>query len=86
VTEPALRLDCLGLKCPLPVVHLARRIVEIEPGQVIEVLADDPAAGPDIAAWCRMRGQELLVAAPPRYQVRRRSIEEPLPDGHSFPG
>jgi tRNA 2-thiouridine synthesizing protein A len=79
VTEPALRIDCLGLKCPWPIVHLARRIVEIEPGQVIEVLADDPAAGPDIAAWCRMRGQELLAADPPRYQVRRLSTEEPRP-------
>ena len=76
MTEPVLRVDCLGLKCPLPVVHLARRIVEIEPGQVIEVLADDPAAAPDIAAWCRMRGHELLAADPPRYQVRRRSAEE----------
>jgi tRNA 2-thiouridine synthesizing protein A len=75
VTEPVLRLDCLGLKCPLPVVPLARRIVEIEPGQVIEVLADDPAAGPDIAAWCRMRGQELVTSDPPRYQVRRRGAE-----------
>jgi tRNA 2-thiouridine synthesizing protein A len=73
MTEPVLRLDCLGLKCPLPVVQLARRIMEIEPGQVIEVLADDPAAAPDIAAWCRMRGQELVEADPPRYQVRRRS-------------
>ena len=86
MTEPALRLDCLGLKCPLPVVHLARRIVEIEPGQVIEVLADDPAAAADIAAWCRMRGQELVASNPPRYQVRRQSVEEPLPDGHSVPG
>ena len=75
MTEPVLRLDCLGLKCPLPVVHLARRIVEIEPGQVIEVLADDPAAGPDIAAWCRMRGQELVTSDPPRYQVRRRGAD-----------
>ena len=76
MTEPDLQVDCLGLKCPLPVVHLARRIVEIEPGQVIEVFADDPAAGPDIAAWCRMRGQELLAADPPRYQVRRRTAEQ----------
>jgi tRNA 2-thiouridine synthesizing protein A len=79
VTEPVLRLDCLGLKCPLPVVQLARRIMEIEPGQVIEVLADDPAAAPDIAAWCRMRDQELVEADPPRYQVRRRDAEERRP-------
>jgi tRNA 2-thiouridine synthesizing protein A len=74
VTEPALRLDCLGLKCPLPVVHLARRITEIEPGQVIEVLADDPAAAADIAAWCRMRGQDLVASNPPRFQVRRQRV------------
>ena len=74
MTEPALRLDCLGQKCPLPVVHLARRITEIEPGQVIEVLADDPAAAADIAAWCRMRGQDLVASNPPRYQVRRQRV------------
>jgi tRNA 2-thiouridine synthesizing protein A len=37
----------------------------------LELLADDPAAGPDLAAWCRMRGQTLLVSDPPRFIVRR---------------
>ena len=68
---PVLTLDCLGLKCPRPIIELARRISEVEVGDVVEVLADDPAAGPDLAAWCRMRAQALVSTAPPRFLVRR---------------
>jgi TusA-related sulfurtransferase len=73
--EPALVLDCLGRRCPLPVIELARRIAEVEPGAVIGVLADDPAARLDIPAWCRMRRQEYLGEAEspggPLYLIRR---------------
>lgn len=55
-----LRLDCLGMLCPQPVLELARRIRDVEIGDSVVVLADDPAAAPDIAAWCRMRGQEYV--------------------------
>ncbi len=64
-------LDCLGMKCPQPIIVLARRIGEVSIGQLIELVADDPAAGPDVAAWCRMRGQELVASAAPRFVVRR---------------
>ena len=53
-------LDCLGRRCPLPVIELARRIREVEIGDVVRVLADDPAAANDIPAWCRMKDQEFL--------------------------
>jgi TusA-related sulfurtransferase len=69
-------LDCRGKLCPLPVIELARRIGEVAVGEVIAVLADDPAARVDVPAWCRMRGQEYAgeSAGPegvPRYEVRR---------------
>ncbi|HEY5821040.1 MAG TPA: sulfurtransferase TusA family protein [Propionibacteriaceae bacterium] len=67
----AATLDCRGMKCPRPIIELARRIDDVEIGDQIELLADDPAAGPDTAAWCRMRGQELVESAPPRFVVRR---------------
>ncbi len=73
MSEPALVLDCLGWKCPRPIIELARRIGEVRVGEIVEVVADDPAAGPDVAAWCRMRQQELVSSAPPRFQVRRLS-------------
>ncbi|WP_433529268.1 sulfurtransferase TusA family protein [Micromonospora sp. CA-263727] len=65
-------LDCLGQRCPLPVIALARRLPELPVGAVIRVLADDPAAAVDIPAWCRMRQQEYLGPTPgPTYNIRR---------------
>jgi tRNA 2-thiouridine synthesizing protein A len=65
-------LDCRGQRCPLPVIGLAKRLPEVPVGGVLRVLADDPAAGPDIQAWCRLRGQELLGSpAPDAFDIRR---------------
>jgi tRNA 2-thiouridine synthesizing protein A len=71
MTEIALSLDCMGLKCPQPIIELARRIGEVDIGELVEIRADDPAAEPDLAAWCRMRGHQLVVTDPPRFVVRR---------------
>jgi len=76
VTEDAsphntLSLDCRGMKCPRPIIEVARHIREVQVGAVLQLLADDPAAGPDLAAWCRMRGQTLVATDPPRFLVRR---------------
>lgn len=75
--EPELELDCRGVRCPVPVIRLAQRIDEVPVGGVVAVAADDPAALPDIPAWCRMRGHEYLGErlggdAVPVYLVRRR--------------
>ena len=58
--QPALELDALGQRCPLPVIALARHINDVPVGSLIVVLADDEAAALDIAAWCRMRGQTYV--------------------------
>jgi tRNA 2-thiouridine synthesizing protein A len=55
-----IELDCLGQKCPLPVIALARQMRNVVFGEVVRVLADDPAAANDIPAWCRMKEQEYL--------------------------
>jgi tRNA 2-thiouridine synthesizing protein A len=80
-TEPIaadVEIDCRGMRCPLPIIRLAQRIGDVAVGQTLAVVADDPAARPDVQAWCRMRGQEYVgedVAADgvPRFVVRRRS-------------
>jgi len=71
-------LDCRGLKCPLPIIRLATNIGDLRLGQTVAVVADDPAARPDIPAWCRMRAQEYLGEdvtddGVPRFVVRRAS-------------
>jgi len=75
--EPvALELDCRGMLCPLPVIQLGRRHVEVPVGAVVAVVTEDPAARTDVPAWCRMRGQEYLgedsaADGVARYLVRR---------------
>ena len=71
MTGAEFSVDCLGQKCPQPIIELARKIGQVEVGELVELLADDPAAEPDLAAWCRMRGHELVLTNPPRFEVRR---------------
>jgi tRNA 2-thiouridine synthesizing protein A len=71
-----LELDCRGMRCPLPIIRLANHLTDLAVGQSVAVVADDPAARPDVAAWCRMRGQEYVGEEPaedgvPRFVVRR---------------
>ena len=71
-----LELDCRGMPCPRPIIELARHLEDVEVGEEIAVVSDDPAAGPDVAAFCRMRGQEYAGSdvaddGTPRFVVRR---------------
>ncbi|MEN6669607.1 sulfurtransferase TusA [Psychrobacter sp. B38] len=53
-------LDTQGLICPEPVMMLHRTIRKAEGGDVIEILATDPATTRDIPNFCRHLGHELL--------------------------
>ena len=66
-------LDCLGQKCPLPIIELARAFPALEVGDAVTVLADDPAAEPDLKAWCRLRGQSYEGREGNAFTVRRLS-------------
>jgi cysteine desulfurase len=70
-------VDCLGRACPVPVIELAKAVLTVDVGEVVEVLSDDPAARIDIPAWCRMREQEYVGEEPREvgaaYLVRRTS-------------
>jgi tRNA 2-thiouridine synthesizing protein A len=56
---PALTVDALGRKCPIPIIMLAEQIRDVPLGAVVAVLADDPAAYTDIPSWCVMKSQEF---------------------------
>ena len=53
-------VDYKGLFCPMPIVRVSKAIKEIEVGQVLEMLADDPGSKPDMKAWVNQTGHELL--------------------------
>ncbi|MGM8871183.1 sulfurtransferase TusA [Psychrobacter sp. 2Y5] len=53
-------LDTQGLICPEPVMMLHRMIRKADSGDVIEILATDPATTRDIPNFCRHLGHEFL--------------------------
>ncbi len=53
-------LDCTGMACPLPVVKTSQAVKKMELGQVLELLATDPGVEPDMKAWSRRTGNELI--------------------------
>ncbi len=59
---PLVTIDALGRKCPIPIIMLAERIREVPIGQVIAVLADDPAARTDVPSWCAMKSHDFVAA------------------------
>ena len=46
--------------CPMPVVRTSQAIKKLEVGQVLKMIATDPGAPPDMEAWSRQTGHELL--------------------------
>ena len=53
-------LDCIGLYCPMPVVKTRQEMNKLAIGEILEVLADDPAAEEDLKAWAKRTGQKIL--------------------------
>ncbi len=57
---PTQTLDVKGKACPIPVVKTAKLMKEMGSGEVLEVLATDPGVEPDMHAWARQTGNELI--------------------------
>ncbi len=60
--QVAQTLDCSGLLCPMPVVKTNKAMKSLEVGQVLEMISTDPGSIPDMEAWARQTGHELLEA------------------------
>ncbi len=57
-------LDATGLLCPLPVLKLRKHLKSMELGDIVLVLADDPAAAIDIPHFCNETGHTLISKEP----------------------
>jgi len=53
-------LDVKGLNCPLPILRTRIALGEIEPGQILRVLATDPHSVIDFRAFCARTGHDLV--------------------------
>lgn len=59
-SEPAMELDCRGLNCPLPILKTKKAIDTIEVGQVLKMISTDPGSIPDVAAFSRRTGHQIV--------------------------
>jgi len=58
--KPDVVLDCVSLYCPMPVFKTRIELDKLKVGQVLEVIADDPAAEEDIKSLTSRIGHEML--------------------------
>jgi len=72
-------LDARGLLCPMPVIKVNEAIKRLSGGQILSVLATDPGSKPDLAAWARSTGHEILSVSEEggtpkvfKYMIRKR--------------
>ena len=53
-------LDVKGLNCPLPILRAKKALTDMTSGQILRVVATDPGAVKDFAAFCKQTGNALL--------------------------
>lgn len=63
MSEPNVRLDLRGLKCPLPALHTRRALERARAGTLIEVECTDPMSVIDIPVLVRQGGHALEAEA-----------------------
>jgi tRNA 2-thiouridine synthesizing protein A len=63
IIKEDLTLDCSGLLCPMPIVKTSKAMKELGSGQILKMIATDAGSPPDIEAWSRQTGNELLRSA-----------------------
>ncbi|MFL6293092.1 MAG: sulfurtransferase TusA family protein [Thermoanaerobaculia bacterium] len=53
-------LDVTGLFCPLPILLAAREMRKLQPGDLLDVVGDDPGILEDMPVWCERAGHRLI--------------------------
>ena len=53
-------LDARGLSCPLPILKARKALRNMQAGQTVEVLSNDPSAPDNFRDFCKSSNHELL--------------------------
>lgn len=70
--EPDAEWDAGDLGCGDLLLPLRGRMRQLNPGQILRLVARDPSAPADIPAWCGVTGHRLIQAEHPTYWICRR--------------
>lgn len=72
-------LDVLGLFCPVPILLAAREMQSLRPGDLLEIVGDDPAIREDMPAWCEHAGHRLVEMVDEEEGRIRSVVEKGVP-------
>ena len=56
-------VDATGLNCPLPLLRLKKALVGMASGDVVKVIATDPAAHLDLGVYADQAGHQIIEFA-----------------------
>jgi tRNA 2-thiouridine synthesizing protein A len=59
--SPDQSLDCIGLFCPEPLFQTREAMDGLAVDDILEVLADDPAAEEDLTRFAKRAGHEIVL-------------------------
>ena len=60
LVNPDRQIDCTGLFCPMPIVKAREALTRMAVGEILAMLADDPASVTDMRSWAEHTGHDLL--------------------------
>ncbi|MDO9049644.1 MAG: sulfurtransferase TusA family protein [Methylobacter sp.] len=55
-----LEVDASGLNCPLPLLRLKKALMDMSSGDVVKVIATDPAAHLDFGVYADQTGHQII--------------------------
>jgi tRNA 2-thiouridine synthesizing protein A len=68
-------LDTLGMKCPQPVLKVAVKAPDMQPGDILEILGDCATFEKDIRTWCERLGKVFLSVTDEGSDMKRIQIQ-----------
>jgi len=69
-------LDCLGLYCPEPMFQIRENIDRIKPGEILEVITDDPAVEEDLQRFAKPSDVKVICEAEPIAVIGEGEVEK----------
>ncbi len=66
-------VNSLGTRCPQPIIDIARALKDLQIGDEIILLADDPATWADLQAWARMTKNIAIKVKASEFLITKRS-------------
>ena len=54
-------LDVQGYVCPHPQIYTKKALQKLKPGEILELVFDNPSSGESVAAMCESAGDEIVA-------------------------